>query len=120
MALRRSYTAVVERNVIWQGDFATEPYEAAWASEAIFFVRALEVSPTTLPYGTVVSGGARVQISADGIHWANEGTAFDLPIEKDAVVFCRVKHFGGWLRLVGNMYEDTSIIPVLVSLALKE
>ena len=41
MALRRSYTAVVERNALWQGDFATEPYEAAWASEAIFFVRAL-------------------------------------------------------------------------------
>ena len=41
MALRRSYTAVVERNALWQGEFATEPYEAAWASEAIFFVRAL-------------------------------------------------------------------------------
>ena len=30
MALRRSYTAIVERNVLWQGEFATEPYEAAW------------------------------------------------------------------------------------------
>ena len=43
MALRRSYTAVVERNTLWQGEFATEPYEAAWATEAIFFVRALDV-----------------------------------------------------------------------------
>ncbi len=119
MALRRSYTAVVERNALWQGDFATEPYEAAWASEAIFFVRALDVTPTTLPYGTVVSGVAQVQISADGIHWVNEGSSFNLPIEQNAVAFCRVKHFGGWLRLRGAMYEDTSIT-VLVSLALKE
>ena len=119
MALRRSYTAVVERNRVWQGDFATEPYEAAWASEAIFFVRALDVTPTTLPYGTVVSGAAAVQISADGIHWVNEGTRFDLPIQKNAVACCRVKHFGGWLRLAGRMFEETSIT-VLVSLALKE
>ena len=41
MAVRRSYTATIERNVRWQGEFASEPYEAAWASEAIFFVRAL-------------------------------------------------------------------------------
>ena len=36
MSVRRSYTAIVERNVRWEGEFATEPYEAAWASEAIF------------------------------------------------------------------------------------
>ena len=74
MALRRSYTAIVERNILWQGDFATEPYEAAWASEAIFFVRALDVSP-------VFGGMANVQISADGIHWVDEGTSFYLPKE---------------------------------------
>jgi hypothetical protein len=119
MSLRRSYTAIVERNVHWRGKFASEPYEAAWASEAIFFVRALDVKPRTLPYGKVVSGVAQIQISADGIHWVNEGSSFDLPIEKNAVAFCRVKHFGGWLRLRGALHEDTSIT-VLVSLALKE
>ncbi|MDE2855416.1 MAG: hypothetical protein OXN88_14680 [Chloroflexota bacterium] len=112
MALRRSYTATVERNVIWKGEFASEPYESAWASEAIFFVRALDVSPD-------FSGGARVQISADGIHWADEGTVFDLPTAVDAVTFGRVTHFGGWLRLRGSLKDGTSIT-VLVSLALKE
>ncbi len=113
MAVRRSYTAIVERNVEWSGEFATEPYEAAWASEAIFFVRALEVSPD-------FDGGlAYVQISADGIHWADEGSEFDLPTKKNAVTFCKVRHFGGFLRIRGVTGGKTSLV-VLVSLALKE
>ncbi len=112
MALRRSYTAIVERNVRWTGDFATEPYEAAWASEAIFFVRALDVSPG-------FAARAIVQISADGIHWADEGAVFELPRKKDEVVFCKVGHFGGWLRIRGAVNGCESIT-VLVSLALKE
>ncbi len=111
MSLRRSYTAVVERNTRWQGAFATEPYEAAWASEAIFFLRALDVSPN-------FAATARVQISADGIHWADEGTSFTLPAGKDAVSFVKVKHFGGWLRLRGE--TSAGAITVLVSLVLKE
>ena len=112
MALRRSYTAIVERNVRWQGEFASEPYETAWASEAIFFARALEVSPD-------FSGSARVQISADGIRWADEGATFQLPVTKDQVTFCKVSHFGGWLRIKGQLQENEAI-KVLVSLALKE
>ncbi len=112
MALRRSYTAIVERNVLWQGDFASEPYEAAWACEAIFFVRALDVSP-------VFGGMANVQISADGIHWADEGAVFNLPTAEGAVTFCKVTHFGGFLRIKGRLAADERI-KVLVSLALKE
>lgn len=115
MAVRRSYTAIVERDVLWEGEFATEPYEAAWASEAIFFVRALEVHP----YGEAGSYSATVQISADGIHWADEGTTFELPRKLDAVTFCRVTHFGGWLRLSGRT-DPGNGIRMLVSLALKE
>ena len=113
MALRRSYTATVERNVLWRGEFATEPYEAAWASEAIFFVRALEVSPDG------IAAEARVQISADGIRWADEGTAFKLPRDTDTVTFGKARHFGGWLRIVGKLAPGESM-RVLVSLALKE
>ncbi|MCY3976664.1 MAG: hypothetical protein OXG23_01070 [Chloroflexi bacterium] len=112
MAVRRSYTAIVERNVLWQGEFASEPYEAAWASEAIFFVRALDVSRD-------FAGAAHVQISADGIHWVDEGTSFNLPATKDEVTFCKVSHFGGWLRIAGEL-PQSSEIRVLVSLALKE
>lgn len=115
MALRRSYTAVVERNVLWVGEFASEPYEAAWASEAIFFVRALEVNPN----GQAGSYVASVQISADGIRWVDEGTTINLPRTKDEVAFCKVSHFGGFLRLQGKI-EAGDGIKALVSLALKE
>lgn len=109
--MRQSYTAVVERNVTWQGDFATEPYESAWASEALFFVRALAVSgpPAT----------ARVQLSPDGIHWCDEGTILSLPTQPDTVTFARISHFGGWLRLVGSL-PDSASITVIVYLVLKE
>ena len=115
MALRRSYTAIVERNVLWEGEFASEPYEAAWASEAIFFVRALDVNPS----GETGHYAAAVQLSADGIHWADEGTYFELPRKKDEVTFCKVTHFGGWLRLIGRTEPKDGIL-VLVSLVLKE
>ena len=39
--LRESLTTLVERNQVWQGRFESEPCEAAWATEAIYFVRAL-------------------------------------------------------------------------------
>lgn len=35
--MRQSHTAIVERDVLWSGTFETEPYEAGWAGEAIFF-----------------------------------------------------------------------------------
>ena len=113
MALRRSYTAIVERNVLWSGKFSTEPYEAAWASEAIFFVRALDVITAGF------EGRARVQISADGFNWVDEGTVLDLPAENDAVTFCKVRHFGGWLRIAGTLAPNNKVM-VLVSLVLKE
>jgi len=112
MGLRRSYTAVIERNVRWQGAFVSEPYEAAWASEAIYFLRALALDPG-------LRATAQVQISADGIHWADEGSSFALPSQPDAVCFCKVRHFGGWLRLRGEVVGGGAIT-VLVALALKE
>lgn len=109
---RNSYTAVIERNIIWSGEFASEPYECAWASEAIFFVRALAVSEAAQPVE------ARIQISPDGLFWCDEGTAFDLSTTADAVSFGRVTHFGGWLRIAGTVPQGTQIT-VIVYLTLK-
>ena len=109
---RNSYTAVIERNAVWSGKFFSEPYECAWASEAIFFVRALAVS------GTVQPIEARIQISPDGLHWCDEGTTFDLPNAADALSFGRVTQFGGWLRIVGTVTQGTQIT-VIVYLTLK-
>ncbi|MCB0095956.1 MAG: hypothetical protein KDE50_11795 [Caldilineaceae bacterium] len=110
--MRQSHTTVLERNVCWQHDFTTEPYEVGWASEALFFVRTLSVEK--LPVGVY----ARVQISPDGIHWCAEGS--ELPIASEpGVTFCRVTQFGGWLRLVGQIPDDAEV-KVLVYLVLKE
>ncbi len=110
--LRESYTAVVARGEHWRGEAATEPYEAAWASEAIFFLRALKTE------GDLSGLRATVQISADGIHWADEGTGLALPQSVGEVTFCRVSHFGGFLRLVTAL-PDGAHIQVVASLNLK-
>ena len=112
MMTRASYTAVVERNRLWTGRFETEPYEAAWAHEAIFFVRALEA------LGGLADAYANVQISPDGMHWCDEGTRVPLPAKAGATTFGRVRHFGGWLRLVGRVPSGEQI-KVIVYLALK-
>ncbi len=112
MNMRQSHTAVVERNQLWEGDFATEPYEVGWSHEAIFFVRILraEESPTV---------SARVQISPDGIHWCDEGSRLNFVVQHalDKPSFVRVSHYGGWLRLAGTVKDGR--VWALVHLALK-
>ena len=109
--MRRSHTAVVERNRVWNGVFETEPYEAAWASEAIFFVRTLDAS------GPIGETDAHVQISPDGIHWCDEGTRLSLAGDP-GVTIAKVAHFGGFLRLVGEIPSGAEV-RVIVYLTLK-
>ena len=87
--IRNTYTAIIARGEVWAGAVATEPYEAAWASEAIFFVRALEAK------GRGPKIRAHVQISPDGINWVNEGTMFTLPSAPGDATFAKVTNFGG-------------------------
>lgn len=109
--VHQSYTAVVERNRAWIGPFETEPYEAAWASEAIFFVRTLAAE--NVPAGIE----ARVQISPDGMHWCDEGTICAVSPEP-GLTFGRVAHFGGWLRLSGEIPAEAQVT-VIVYIVLK-
>ena len=111
--IRRSYTAVVEQNTAWAGAFASEPYEAAWASEAVVFVRAIDVE------GALAGATAAVEISPDGLHWCPEGPTITLPSVAGEVSFCRVTQFGGFLRLRGTL-PDGSSLRVMAYIALKE
>ena len=108
---RQVYTAVVERNVTWEGAFATEPYEAGWAAEALIFIRVLK--------GGVSQQNAAVQISPDGIHWLDEGTRIAIPDRPDGLTVARVMHFGNWLRLTGEFPPGQSCT-VLVYFVLKD
>ena len=121
MNMRQSHTAVVERNTLWEGDFATEPYEVGWSHEAIFFVQILRAEKSPIV-------NARVQISPDGIHWCDanhesvkseygSGNRIDLSASKDALAFAQVSHYGGWLRLAGTVRGGR--VWALVHLALK-
>lgn len=117
-----SYTAIVERNVSWEGPFSTEPYECGWAKEAIFFIRALDAAEGAGGAGIgevpgEASGEARIQISPDGMRWIDEGSVFSLPGAADQATFCRVSHFGNWLRVAGN--TGSRKLRVLVTLHLK-
>ncbi len=109
--MQYSQTAILERDRIWSGQFETEGYEAAWASEAIFFVRTVSASQK--------NGGlkADIQISPDGEHWVNEGSQIYLSTVS-SVTFARVRHFGGYLRLVGELPKGLEM-NVSVYLSLK-
>ncbi|GAA3938223.1 hypothetical protein GCM10023085_19470 [Actinomadura viridis] len=117
--MRQSLTAVLERNRTLSGEFATEPYEVAWAAEARWFVRTLERS----------GAGARLkvttQVSPDGLHWC------DLEPEREVAGELETwtsAEFGGWLRLKGTVdpggapAEGTggpASVKVMIYLALK-
>lgn len=109
--LPENITAVVSRNERWSGDAASEPYEAGWAHEAVFFVRALKDPIGKMPK-------CRVEISPDGMHWAPEGTEFTMPLQRDGIAVARLKGFGNWLR-VATRFEDGAECTVLVTLHLK-
>lgn len=109
--MNESYTAAVARNERWRNDWATEPHECAWASEAIFFVRVLDRDGPAAP----VEG--RVQISPDGMRWVDEGTRLAV-VPGVELTAAKVRHFGGWLRLAGNAPEGVTLT-VMAYLALK-
>ena len=111
--IRNAYTAVLARGDTWEGMVHTEPYEAAWASEAVFFVHVMEV--VGAPGGVAM---AQVQISPDGMHWVNEGASMDILAQPEALSFVRVANFGGWLRLAVAVPQGAAI-QVVATLALK-
>lgn len=111
--IRNTYTAVLARGEIWEGVAHTEPYEAAWAGEALFFVRVMQVKSGT---GSVAT--ARVQISPDGMHWVDEGASMDIQAQTESLCFARVNQFGGWLRLAVTLPAGMAV-QVVATLALK-
>jgi hypothetical protein len=111
--MRGFNTVVLERLRTFESDFETEPYETAWATEAMFFLRVHEIS------GAGAALEARVQVSVDGIEWIDEGTAFP-SIREAGNSFVKVSHFGGWLRLACSVSGNGTRLKLTIALALKE
>lgn len=125
--MRQSFTAVIERNATLTGEFATEPYEAAWAREARWFVRVLDSA------GRAPRMLVRTQISPDGLHWCDldAGTEQSVDPADGPLHSWPAEGFGGWLRLHGTVVDETATgtsddrdgapasVKVLIYLALK-
>ena len=110
--LRQFHTAVLERNQVYTDDFDTEPYECAWAGEALWFVRVQELG------GDGVALDVRAQISPDGLIWCDEGAQLP-PLREPGLYMLKVREFGGWLRLACRMSGVVPRVKVLIYLSLK-
>lgn len=110
--MRQFQTTVLDTFKDLSDGYATEPYEAAWASEAIFFVRTDEVRDGAAALEL------KVEISPDGMAWVEEGGT--ITVDPDAeLAYVRVTHFGGWLRL-RHARGPASSFKATVYLVLKE
>ena len=111
--LRRSHTAVLEKNESHSSNFATEPYETGWASEALWFVRVTEA------LGKGVKLRAQVQVSPDGLFWT-DSVHPPLKLKGCGQAYLAVRDFGSWLRLRVEIEGDQPSVKLMIYLALKE
>ncbi|MFV0253177.1 MAG: DUF6385 domain-containing protein [Beutenbergiaceae bacterium] len=102
-------TSVLARRIWIAEDYHTLPYEAGWASEALFFVQAEGEHPNL----TIT-----VQVSPDGITWIPRGDSVDLTADEHLVEI-GVTRFGNWLRLVAAGATESQQARVLIHLNLK-
>jgi hypothetical protein len=78
------------------GAFATEPFEAGWADEALAIVYVRETA------GVSPQLELRAQISVDGARWFDH-PAPPLRLERAGGYHLPLTQFGNWLRLVGDV-----------------
>src|SRR5688572_23413208 len=110
--LRQIQTALVIDRQPVHGELAPEPYEAGWAAEAIAFVYVDRV-PDGREGGARPTLSLRVEVSADGRRWIDDGGAFD-PIAATGGYRLKATHFGNWLRLVGAATGASAADPFVV------
>lgn len=110
--MKQFLASTVEQRKTFESDFETHPMEGGWATEAIFFIVVEEISENEIALN------AAVEISADGVNWIPEGTVFER-ISKLGTYFVKIRHFGNWLRIKGQL-EGEGKIKLSVHLHLKE
>jgi hypothetical protein len=111
--VRRSFTAVLEKNATFTASFQTEPYETAWAGEARWFVRVQEIA------GAGTKMRATAQVSPDGLFWCDEGTP-GFEMSGPGMYSQALREFGGWLRLNVELSGEGPRVKLTIYLALKE
>lgn len=111
--MRRSITAVISKNETFNTDFCTEPYECAWAGEARWFIRVLNIE------GDQAELVLRSQISPDGLFWC-DGDSEPIRITGTDLYSLGDRNFGGWLRLKGSLTGTDARFKLMIYLVLKE
>lgn len=110
--MKRSFTAVIERNITFQGRLESEPYETAWAGEARWFVHVLSADDkTTLQIAS--------EISPEGLTWCPHEAA---PVSRigPGLLCLPLNMLSPWQRLVLTTQPDSNPIKVIVYLTLRE
>jgi hypothetical protein len=90
-------------------DFATLPYEAGWATEAVFFTQ-VEGSHPALTITT--------EVSPDGIHWLPRGETQKIA-EDESLADSVLTVFGNWIRVSISGATENRPARVLIHLSLK-
>lgn len=101
-------TSVIARRVKISDDYATLPYEAGWATEAVTFVQAEGDHPDL---------AIAVEVSPDGINWIRRTGGVLAASEQ--LVDLPLAQFGNWLRVVITGATSEQPARVLVHLNLK-
>lgn len=108
--LRKSFTAVPERNVAIADGFTTEPYETAWAIECRWFVHVLDAP-----------AGARLRFcsetSPEGLTWCAHEAA-EVALSGPGLATLPLTQVGPWQRLRFAL-EGADSVRAIVYLTLK-
>jgi hypothetical protein len=107
--MQKTYTSVLARRVRIDGEYATLPYEAGWASEAVFFVQVEGEHPEL---------EIAAEVSPDGITWIRRGTPVVLAASA-AIAELPVTTFGNWLRVVVTGASPEAGARILIHLNVK-
>jgi len=110
--LKRSFTAVIERNIQFKGKLVSEPYETCWATEARWFVNVLEADKD-------IDLQISSEISPDGLTWCAHETG---PVGRKGpgLVSLPLRFLSPWQRLILNTNDNSRPIKVIVYLTLHE
>lgn len=107
--MQTTNTSVLARRVRIDSEYATLPYEAGWATEAVFFTQAEGEHPEL----TVTT-----EVSPDGITWIPRGQPSILA-ENETMTENSLTVFGNWLRLRVEGASEERPARVLVHINLK-
>jgi hypothetical protein len=107
--MQNTNTSVLTRRLRIDGEHATLPYEAGWASEAVFFLQTEGEHPEL---------SAAAEVSPDGINWVRRGAPVVLPAA-ERLLELPITVFGNWVRLVVSGATPAASARILIHLNLK-